>query len=134
MSETEGKSSLTCLLVLVDMAASKLENNDNLMKLLALAQVDASKLEDDNDKLKAENVKLREERDEWHDEQVHAFSNWRDAYLRTIKLANENANLRKRINTQKQIIQEYRDESREWREVAEQYAAELGIEVGNNDK
>ena len=36
----------------------------------------------------------------------------------------ENANLRERITTQKQTIQAYRDESREWREVAERVQAE----------
>ena len=36
----------------------------------------------------------------------------------------ENANLRERITTQKQTIQAYRDESREWREVAECAQAE----------
>lgn len=36
----------------------------------------------------------------------------------------ENANLRERITTQKQTIQAYRDESREWREVAERAQAE----------
>ena len=40
------------------------------------------------------------------------------------KLDSENANLRERITTQKQTIQEYRDESREWREVAERAQAE----------
>ena len=51
-NDTTGEGNLTCLLVLVDMAASKLENNDNLMKLLALAQADASKLEDENEELR----------------------------------------------------------------------------------
>ena len=36
----------------------------------------------------------------------------------------ENARLRERITTQKQTIQSYRDESREWREVAERAQAE----------
>lgn len=36
----------------------------------------------------------------------------------------ENASLRERITTQKQTIQAYRDESREWREVAEHAQAE----------
>lgn len=36
----------------------------------------------------------------------------------------ENANLQQRITTQKQTIQAYRDESREWREVAERAQAE----------
>ncbi len=36
----------------------------------------------------------------------------------------ENARLRERITTQKQTIQAYRDESREWREVAERAQAE----------
>ena len=36
----------------------------------------------------------------------------------------ENAKLRERITTQKQTIQSYRDESREWREAAEHAQAE----------
>lgn len=52
-NDTTGEGNLTCLLVLTEMAASKLENNDNLMKLLTLAQLDASKLEYENDKLRA---------------------------------------------------------------------------------
>jgi hypothetical protein len=50
-NNTMDKSSLICLLILIDIAASKLENSDNLMDLLTLAQIDASKLEDENDKL-----------------------------------------------------------------------------------
>lgn len=45
-------------------------------------------------KLEKENAKLREERDDWHDEQAQAFSNWRDAYERTIELSTENSKLR----------------------------------------
>lgn len=52
-NDTTDESSLTCLLILTEMAASKLENNDNLMKLLTLAQLDASKLEYEDDKLRA---------------------------------------------------------------------------------
>lgn len=51
LNNTTDKSSLTCLLILIDIAASKLENSENLMDLLTLAQIDASKLEDENDKL-----------------------------------------------------------------------------------
>ena len=51
-NDTTNEGNLTCLLVLTEMAASKLENNDNLMKLLAQAQIDASGLEDENDKLR----------------------------------------------------------------------------------
>ena len=40
------------------------------------------------------------------------------------RLQGENARLRERITTQKQTIQAYRDESREWREVAEHAQAE----------
>ena len=43
---------------------------------------------------------------------------------KTLDLADENHKLRERITTQKQTIQAYRDESREWREVAEHAQAE----------
>lgn len=42
----------------------------------------------------AENVKLREERDHWHVEQIHAYGNWEDAYRRAVELDAENAKLR----------------------------------------
>ena len=44
--------------------------------------------------LKAENAKLREERDHWHVEQVHAFGNWEDAHKRATEIEAENAKLR----------------------------------------
>lgn len=43
---------------------------------------------------------------------------------KTLELADENTKLRERITTQKQTVQAYRDESREWREVAERAQAE----------
>lgn len=51
-NDTTDKGNLTCLLVLIDTIASKMENNDILMKLLARAQADASKLEDENAKMR----------------------------------------------------------------------------------
>ena len=45
-------------------------------------------------KLKEENAKLRRERDHWHVEQVHAYSNWEDAHNRASELEAENAKLR----------------------------------------
>lgn len=42
----------------------------------------------------AENAKLREERDHWHVEQVHAYGNWEDAYKRAVELEEQNAKLR----------------------------------------
>lgn len=71
-----------------------------------------------------ENAKLKEERDHWRVEQVHAYGNWEDAHERATELEAENAKLRERITTQKQTIQSYRDESREWREAAEHAQAE----------
>lgn len=44
--------------------------------------------------LKAENAKLREERDHWRVEQVHAYGNWEDTYKRASELEAENAKLR----------------------------------------
>ena len=44
--------------------------------------------------LEVENAKLREERDHWHVEQVHAYGNWEDAYRRAAELDAENAKLR----------------------------------------
>ena len=43
--------------------------------------------------LESENAKLREERDHWHVEQVHAYGNWKDAHKRVIELEAENAKL-----------------------------------------
>ena len=45
-------------------------------------------------KARAENAKLREERDHWHVEQVHAYGNWEDAHKRATELEAENAKLR----------------------------------------
>jgi uncharacterized coiled-coil DUF342 family protein len=45
-------------------------------------------------RLKAENDRLRDERDHWHVEQVHAYGNWEDAYKRATELEAENAKLR----------------------------------------
>ena len=48
-----------------------------------------------------------------------------DEYINERKrLRAENAELQQRITTQKQTIQAYRDESREWREVADRVQAE----------
>lgn len=41
-----------------------------------------------------ENAKLREERDHWRVEQVHAYGNWEDTYKRASELEAENAKLR----------------------------------------
>ena len=46
-------------------------------------------------KLEEENAKLRQERDHWHVEQVHAYGNWEDAHKRASELESENAKLRK---------------------------------------
>ena len=47
--------------------------------------------------LKNENAKLREERDHWHVEQVHAYGNWEDAHKRATELEAENAKLRELV-------------------------------------
>lgn len=44
--------------------------------------------------LETENAKLREERDHWHVEQVHAYGNWEDAHKRAAELQAENTKLR----------------------------------------
>lgn len=54
-------------------------------------------LRDDLQRANAENVKLREERDHWHVEQVHAFGNWEDSYKRAVELEAENTKLRKLV-------------------------------------
>ena len=46
------------------------------------------------ERLAAENAKLREERDHWRVEQVHAYGNWEDTYKRASELEDENAKLR----------------------------------------
>ena len=51
-------------------------------------------LGEENERLKAENARLREERDHWHVEQVHAYGNWEDAHKRAIELEKQNAKLR----------------------------------------
>ena len=50
-----------------------------------------------SEQLKAENAKLREERDHWHVEQVHAYGNWEDAHKRVIELEKQNAELREQL-------------------------------------
>lgn len=49
------------------------------------------------ERLKAENAKLREERDHWHVEQVHAYGNWEDAHKRALELEAENTKLRELV-------------------------------------
>ena len=48
-------------------------------------------------KERAENEKLREDRDHWHVEQVHAYGNWEDAHKRAIELEKQNAKLRELV-------------------------------------
>lgn len=43
-------------------------------------------------------AKLRGERDHWHVEQVHAYSNWEDAHKRASELEAENAKLLKIVS------------------------------------
>ena len=50
-----------------------------------------------NDYWQAENAKLREERDHWHVEQVHAYGNWEDVHKRAIELEKQNAKLRELV-------------------------------------
>ena len=52
------------------------------------------------DQLKAENAKLKEERDHWRVEQVHAYGNWEEAHKRATELEAENAKLR-------ELLQDY---------------------------
>ena len=52
----------------------------------------------ENKRLKAENAKLREERDHWHVEQVHAYGNWEDAHKRATELEAESDRLREQIH------------------------------------
>jgi hypothetical protein len=49
------------------------------------------------ERLAAENAKLREERDHWRVEQVHAYGNWEDTYKRASELEAENAKLRELV-------------------------------------
>lgn len=49
------------------------------------------------EELKADNAKLREERDHWHVEQVHAYGNWEDAHKRAAELEEQNARLRELV-------------------------------------
>ena len=54
----------------------------------------ANQLAKEASRLRAENAELREERNHWHVEQVHAYGNWEDAYKRASELESENAKLR----------------------------------------
>ena len=55
--------------------------------------------------LQAENAKLREERNHWHVEQVHAYGNWEDTYKRAVELEDENAKLRELVRDMWQFEQ-----------------------------
>ena len=72
-------------------------------------------------KLMAELVQVMEERDTLRFKFEVSQGMRRDEHERH---AEESAKLRERITTQKQTIQAYRDESREWREAAERAQAE----------
>ena len=52
-------------------------------------------------RLQAENARLREERDHWHVEQVHAYGNWEDAHKRAIELEAENDKLKHELELEK---------------------------------
>ena len=56
-----------------------------------------AQIEEDKRELQTENAKLREERDHWHVEQVHAYGNWEDAHKRASELELENAKLRELV-------------------------------------
>ena len=61
-----------------------------------------------DDELRAaldENAKLREERNHWHVEQVHAYGNWEDTYKRAVELESENAKLRELVRDMWQFEQ-----------------------------
>lgn len=49
-------------------------------------------------RLVGENARLREERDHWHVEQVHAYGNWEDAHKRAIELEKQNARLQEELS------------------------------------
>lgn len=72
-------------------------------------------------KLMTELVQVMEERDTLRSKFEVSQGMRHDEHERHVK---ESASLRDRITTQKQTVQAYRDESREWREVAERAQAE----------
>lgn len=57
----------------------------------------AAAMEEQIAALERRNAELREERDHWHVEQVHAYSNWEDAHKRAVDLEDENAKLRELV-------------------------------------
>lgn len=58
-------------------------------------------------KERAEADRLREERDHWHVEQVHAYGNWEDAHKRAIELEKQNAKLRELVASVWRLFAEY---------------------------
>lgn len=62
------------------------EMREHVAKVAAMEEQVAS--------LERRNAELREERDHWHVEQVHAYGNWEDAHKRAVELEEQNAKLR----------------------------------------
>lgn len=63
-------------------------------KTIRLMVQEGGRLLSEVERLQDENRRLREERDHWHVEQVHAYGNWEDTHKRAIELEAENAKLR----------------------------------------
>jgi len=79
-----------------------LTNTDPLMLKSATLMREAAdtiwELRDMVHKERTEANRLREERDHWHVEQVHAYGNWEDAHKRAIELEKQNAKLRELVS------------------------------------
>lgn len=69
-------------LTMLDSAGRMEQAADTILELREMAQ-----------RANTENAKLREERDHWRVEQVHAYGNWEDTYKRASELEAENAKL-----------------------------------------
>lgn len=78
--------------------------------------------------LEDENAELREERDHWHVEQVHAYGNWEDAHKRATELAAENAKLRELCSELLRMAESSDPEWLHWPELHDELR-ELGVEA-----
>lgn len=87
------------------------------------------------DATSVENEKLREERDHWHVEQVHAYGNWEDAHRRATELEVENKKLRElaKLAVHSACFGCPHNDKNAWRSCGGcnlyEMATELGIEV-----
>ena len=78
--------------------------------------------------IEAENAKLREERNHWHVEQVHAYSNWENAYRRVSELESENAELRELCSELLRMAESNDPDFLHWPEIHDELR-KVGVEI-----